>query len=371
MAENILGYDPRAAQQQALWQGLLGLGSGLIAAGAPSTDPGASGRGIGQALQMFQGGMTNAKQQAMQDYLAQAKMQEVQQGQEARKKMTDYLATLPSSEVNDMLKNMDPGQAQKAWADLAVARERARLGMDGNGPTMAIKDYQHFKALPPEDQQLFMLMKRGPSYQDLGFGVAAMMPGNPTVPATVMQKGLAPGELPTVRGQQAAATAAGQAQGTQAGDVGKKATEARNTLGMLDGVESIIDTATGSLAGTGRDAVAGSFGVATEGAKAAAKLKVIQNNLVLTMPKLTGPTSDRDTALYKEATGLIGDPTIPAEIKKSAVGQIRQIQEKYNQAGGSPAIAGQAEIEKALNPLKKPAGGSGVIKFDANGNMIR
>lgn len=109
----------------------------------------------------------------------------------------------------------------------------------------------------------------------------------------------------------------------------KKPQQGKDTLSLLNDVDSLITNATGSMIGAGRDAVAGAFGHATPGAAATAKLKVIQAGLMANMPRMEGPQSDKDVALYREAAGQIGDPTIPADMKKAAVETIRIINRKY------------------------------------------
>jgi len=58
------------------------------------------------------------------------------------------------------------------------------------------------------------------------------------------------------------------------------------------------------------------------------------------MPRMEGPQSDADVKLYRDAAGQIGDPTVPASIKKAAVGTIRQLQEKYKERADSLNGAG-------------------------------
>jgi hypothetical protein len=109
----------------------------------------------------------------------------------------------------------------------------------------------------------------------------------------------------------------------------QKVTDAKEVLQILDQAEPLLDKSTGSYAGVARDEIGRVFGVSTEGAKAAASLKALQGTLVSKMPKMSGPQSDKDVQLYKEMAGQIGDPTIPAELKRAAMATIRQINEKY------------------------------------------
>ena len=47
------------------------------------------------------------------------------------------------------------------------------------------------------------------------------------------------------------------------------------------------------------------------------------------MPKMSGPQSDKDVAMYRQMAGAIGDPTIPADQKLAAMQTIREIQNRY------------------------------------------
>lgn len=122
----------------------------------------------------------------------------------------------------------------------------------------------------------------------------------------------------------------------------KKPQQAKDTLALLSEAEKIIPQSTGSLGGTGVDIAAGSVGVATGGAKANARLKVIQAGLMTNMPRMEGPQSDRDVLLYREAAGQIGDPKVPNDIKMAALETIKGINQRYADKakptwGGRPA----------------------------------
>jgi hypothetical protein len=101
--------------------------------------------------------------------------------------------------------------------------------------------------------------------------------------------------------------------------------DAKESNALLDQVEKIGDTATGSRLGNVRDAIAGTFGQATNGAKGAAQMKVLGASLTAKVPKMSGPQSDKDVAMYKEAAGNVSDPNTPWELKKAAIQVIREI----------------------------------------------
>ena len=155
-------------------------------------------------------------------------------------------------------------------------------------------------------------------------------------------------------GAEASARATGTAQGEAQGGIQNKALAALSGNDTLNLANSLIDVATGSGPGAAMDAVSGFFGYAPTGAQAIASLKVLQANLMTSMPRMEGPQSDADVKLYKQAAGQIGDPTIPREIKKAAIRTIRQLNNKYIQRASGKS--GSTEVDALLDqyaPLGK------------------
>lgn len=99
----------------------------------------------------------------------------------------------------------------------------------------------------------------------------------------------------------------------------------------LDEVDKLLDDATGSGIGRLVDGGARIFGVATPGDIATAKLGTLGGQLVALMPKMSGPQSDKDVEMYKQMAGKLDDQTIPVEIRKAALGTIRELNNKYSQ----------------------------------------
>ena len=50
---------------------------------------------------------------------------------------------------------------------------------------------------------------------------------------------------------------------------------------------------------------------------------------MMSQPRMEGPQSDKDVALYRQMAGQIGDSTIPIETRRAALNGIRQLHEKY------------------------------------------
>jgi len=106
---------------------------------------------------------------------------------------------------------------------------------------------------------------------------------------------------------------------------------------VLPEIEKLLPLATGSYAGSAADWLGRSIGVSTEGSKTTAQLKTLSGQLIALMPKMSGPQSDKDVAMYKEMAGNLSDSTLPIGDRMAALQTIRELNEKYrglNTAGG-------------------------------------
>lgn len=131
----------------------------------------------------------------------------------------------------------------------------------------------------------------------------------------------------------------------------KKEVQAKGLVGVITAAESLLDGATGSYAGAGIDGLGRVFGGATPGAKNIAQLKVLEGSIMMNQPRMEGPQSNMDVLLYRQMAGQIGDPTVPSEIKKAALGKIKEINQRYSGEKPPPANipAGSINLLKA-NP---------------------
>lgn len=206
-----------------------------------------------------------------------------------------------------------------------------------------VREWEYFSSLSEPDQARYLTMKRSLNPINLGGTVAIPNPAVPAgPPMATYEKTPPPEQMPEFKGQQSLEAGRGTNQAARENTAENRGVNATNTLSMLDEADGLIDKSTGSLLGAGRDVVAGAVGFSTEGAKANAKLKVIQAGLMTNMPRMEGPQSDRDVQLYREAAGQIGDPTVPPDIKKAAVATIRTLQQKYKAAAPSSRNSGGA-----------------------------
>jgi hypothetical protein len=125
----------------------------------------------------------------------------------------------------------------------------------------------------------------------------------------------------------------------------KKLSDAKDVLGIIAIAEPLLNKATGSYIGTGVDKAAQAFGKSTGGSVAISQLKALQAALMLKMPRMEGPQSNLDVQLYREAAGTIGDPTVPVENKRAALGVVKQMNEKYT-GGRTSGATGVWSVEE-------------------------
>lgn len=107
---------------------------------------------------------------------------------------------------------------------------------------------------------------------------------------------------------------------------------------ILPEIEKILPNATSSYLGSGLDMGGRLFGYATDGAKATAQLKTLAGQLVSLMPKMSGPQSDKDVAMYREMAGNLADDTQPIQTRMAALQTIKELNNKYkgmNQQSGA------------------------------------
>lgn len=184
--------------------------------------------------------------------------------------------------------------------------ETSRYSTDVNAQTAANK-------LSVEQAKIELEQKKG-TVQQFGDGLYMVYPNGSAVPIN------SPTGQPITKSNSALkATVEEERQRTQKVSV------------TLDEVDKLLDGATGSIIGRGVDYVGRFFGGATDGDIATAKLGTLGGQLVALMPKMSGPQSDKDVEMYKQMAGKLDDPTIPVEIRKAALGTIRELNNKYSQ----------------------------------------
>jgi len=135
-----------------------------------------------------------------------------------------------------------------------------------------------------------------------------------------------------------------------------RAKDAKALSGLLDSAEGLIKDSTGSYAGNVLDTAAQTVGIGTKGAKAIARLKVLESDLILRMPKLSGPQSNLDVQLYRQAAAQIGDPNVPRSVRLEALQTLREINERYKtsyfSSDAAPDAPSGSSVEVNFGELK-------------------
>jgi hypothetical protein len=85
----------------------------------------------------------------------------------------------------------------------------------------------------------------------------------------------------------------------------------QRALDIINEAEKLINGATGSYIGNAVDKGAQAFGLPRQAPKNIARLKALEGSLMMAQPRMEGPQSDKDVALYRQMSGQIGDPNVP------------------------------------------------------------
>lgn len=116
---------------------------------------------------------------------------------------------------------------------------------------------------------------------------------------------------------------AGEADATRARD-------ANDALNLIESARQLLNSGTtGSYVGAAFDGALAAFGASTKGGNTAEQLRAMEGALVSKMPKMSGPQSDKDVAMYRQMAGVIGDATTPVSRRLAALKVIEDIQRRY------------------------------------------
>lgn len=137
---------------------------------------------------------------------------------------------------------------------------------------------------------------------------------------------------------------------------GKKEIQAGNALGIIQEARKLLDKGTGSYVGAGVDQAARAVGMATGGAVATAQLKALEGALMMAQPRMEGPQSNLDVSLYRQMAAQIGDPTVPAEMKKAALDSVEALHRKYAPNAPKAEQSGAAKVTNDAEYNALPSG---------------
>ena len=206
--------------------------------------------------------------------------------------------------------------------------ETSRYSTDVNAQTAANK-------LSVEQAKIELEQKKG-TVQQFGDGLYMVYPNGSAVPIS------SPTGQPVVKSTTTAA---------QQSAKNEENTRIQRVETIIPEIRALLSKATGSYLGAGADLLANTVGISTEGAKATAQLKTLSGQMVAAMPKMSGPQSDKDVAMYKDMAGNLSDPTIPIETRLAALETIEKLNEKYKvlNSGGIPASIAKPSGDGSLS----------------------
>lgn len=160
------------------------------------------------------------------------------------------------------------------------------------------------------------------------------------------------------------ANAVADAAGKKTAEINTKAASAPNNLMLLDEADKLLPNASNGMLSSMGTRVVNAFGKSTDASKANRRLSVLSASLTAGVPKMSGPTSDRDMMEYKTAAGDLANPEIPFEDRQAASATIRALQKKYEDAAQpiSNATPNESFNEMPIDQAPAIVQGKGNIK---------
>lgn len=223
--------------------------------------------------------------------------------------------------------SMSPGEQAanaRGWADIGIKKQQNSLMNDANN-------------INKEGQRTQVVQKGDGTFMLIDKGTGQIRPAT------------------TAEGSQ-----------IQGGTLAEAAVKNQKNMGKLGDLitqaRQILPNATASGLGAKRDEANRFFGRTTPEAQNAAKLSAIGGNMLMMMPRMEGPQSDKDVENYKLMVGKIGDPTIPAAERSAAMDALEEIVVRNT---------GQSQ-QAAQSPAQPPAGKATIVRTgrDASGRKV-
>ena len=354
-SEQVMGLREQQALAQKLRDSGLEAPQGQMVSGhfvAPATT-----QYLAQALKSYLGGQDVANaQQGIKDLMAQREAQN-QSFLSAMPKATETQVEVRTPET---MNQMGPSPLSKAlrvnpttedmlaWASKAPGLstgEVANLGVKG-AELQAARDARIAERQLAVEAELKRDRERAQDRLDQIKFAASMRPPAPEPLVAVLGPDNKPVMLPR---SQAGGMTPANAQTLGATSPQQRVQDANDAMSILRQAAPLVNKSTSSGVGAGVDWALGGLGISTPGADTAADLKVLGGALVSKMPKMSGPQSDKDVALYKEMAGKLGDPTVPASQKRSAMQTLMNLQAKY--AGVEPETLNFDGTAKSANDI--------------------
>lgn len=172
-------------------------------------------------------------------------------------------------------------------------------------------------------------------------------------------------EVPNANGQGSSfKTRAQLAQEAQAGNSPQakpdpRTSKANTIIDLATEANTLLNGASSGMIGALKTAVADKLNMSTPQSQADARLNVIAGQLVMNMPRMEGPQSDKDVLLYRQMAGDVANPNLPIQTRKAAMQTVMGLQQKYatsQQAAASPTTGAVASPKNAQEMQALPSG---------------
>lgn len=159
--------------------------------------------------------------------------------------------------------------------------------------------------------------------------------------------------------QREAAIAAAKAEAERASKGEIKEANAGNIVSLLAQAEPLIRQSTNGMIDNAATNVRAAFGQASPGGNAIASLKTIAGQLTAMQPRMEGPQSNIDVAMYREMAGDLANPNLPVAARLAALATIRKLQADYAPGGSkyTPPKGGQQQAGQNTRLVYNPATG--------------
>lgn len=137
-----------------------------------------------------------------------------------------------------MFKEREAAADARNQASIDARLAAAQMGGGGQAPAN-VQEWEYYSKLSPEQQQAYLAMKRATGWQNAGGELIAPNPTNPAAPPLArIPRTLPPEQDPALKGEQAAAAAAGRVEGeagaTAQRDLPNAVAGAEQTVGIID-----------------------------------------------------------------------------------------------------------------------------------------
>lgn len=142
----------------------------------------------------------------------------------------------------------------------------------------------------------------------------------------------------------------------------QRSNDATAVMELTDQAVKPIQDAPGSYIDAAGNQIGRVIGMDTKASKAQAQLDVLAGSLVSKMPKMSGPQSDKDVAMYKQMAANLNDPTLPTSAKVAAMTTLRELNAKYATGYKGPTGAALEAVNEAKEAISKGAARDAVVK---------